>query len=65
VFKAKLIVVLADGKSYSSVETELGRSRPAIARWKTRFEEARIAGLSGRHKGACLAKQRRPCRRGC
>ncbi|MCU1328452.1 MAG: endonuclease [Bryobacterales bacterium] len=48
VFKAKLIVVLADGRSYSSVETELGRSRPTIARWKARFEEARIAGLSGR-----------------
>jgi len=52
VFKAKLILALADGKSYSTVEAELGTSRPTIARWKARFEEGRIAGLEGRHKGS-------------
>jgi transposase len=52
VFKAKLILALADGKSYSTVEAELSTSRPTIARWKARFEEARIAGLEGRHKGS-------------
>ena len=52
VFKAKLILALAEGKSYSTVEAELGTSRPTIARWKARFEEARIAGLEGRHKGS-------------
>jgi len=50
VFKAKLILALADGKSYSMVEAELGTSRTTIARWKARFEAARIAGLEGRHK---------------
>jgi hypothetical protein len=39
VFKAKLIIALADGKRYSTVEAELNTSRPTIARWKTRFEE--------------------------
>jgi transposase len=34
------------------VEAELNTSRPTIARWKARFEEARIAGLEGRHKGS-------------
>ena len=52
VFRAKLILALADGKSYSTVEAELNTSRPTIARWKARFEEARIAGLEGRHKGS-------------
>ena len=52
VFKAKLILALADGKSYSAVEAELGTSRPTIARWKARFGEARISGLGGRHKGS-------------
>jgi transposase len=52
VFKARLILALADGKSYSTVEAELNTSRPTIARWKARFEEARMAGLEGRHKGS-------------
>jgi hypothetical protein len=38
--------------SYSRIETELNTSRPTIARWKARFEEARIAGLEGRHQGS-------------
>ena len=52
VFKAKLILALADGVSYSRIEAELKTSRPTIARWKARFEEGRIAGLEGRHKGS-------------
>jgi transposase len=52
VFKARLILALADGKSYSTIEAELNTSRPTIARWKARFEAARIAGLDGRHKGS-------------
>jgi len=56
VFKAKLILALADGKSYSAVEAELNTSRPTIARWKARFEAGRIAGLEGRHKGSTPRK---------
>jgi transposase len=52
VFKAKLILALADGKSYSTVEAELKTSRPTIARWKARFEKGRIPGLEGKHKGS-------------
>ena len=52
VFKAKLILALADGVSYSRLETELNTSRPTIARWKARFQEGRIAALDGRHKGS-------------
>src|SRR5437588_12944359 len=52
VFKARLILALADGKSYSDVEAELNTSRPTIARWKARFKQARVAGLEAKHKGS-------------
>jgi transposase len=52
VFKARLILALANGNSYSAVEAELNTSRPTIARWKARFEEARIEGLEALHKGS-------------
>ena len=52
VFKANLILALADGKSYSTVEAELKTSRPTIARWKARFEEKRSEGLEGQYKGS-------------
>lgn len=52
VFKARLILALADGVSYSRIEAELKTSRPTIARWRARFEEGRIAGLEGRHIGS-------------
>jgi hypothetical protein len=48
VFKAKLILALADGVSYSAIEAALKTSRFTIARWKARFEQGRIAGLDGR-----------------
>ena len=52
VFKATLILALADGNSYSRIEAELNTARPTIARWKKRFEKDRIAGLEERHKGS-------------
>jgi transposase len=52
VFRARLILALAVGKSYSQIEAELNTSRPTIARWKQRFEESGMAGLDPRHKGS-------------
>src|SRR5580698_2111863 len=52
VFKARLILALADGKSYSAVEAELNTSRPTIARWRARFEQARMKGLEGQYRGS-------------
>ena len=57
VFKARLILALADGKSYSAVETELKTSRPTIARWRARFQQGRIEGLEGQHKGSRPRKE--------
>lgn len=52
VFVARLILALADGKSYSQIETELNTSRPTIARWKARFEKDGMAGLQSQHRGS-------------
>jgi transposase len=52
VFRARLILALADGKSWSQIQVELHTSRPTIARWKRRFEELGMAGLDPRHKGS-------------
>jgi transposase len=48
VFRARLILALSDGKSWSQLQT----SRPTIARWKRRFEQGGLAGLDPRHKGS-------------
>jgi transposase/transposase-like protein len=52
VFRARLILALDAGKSYSQIEAELGTSRPTIARWRRRFEEEGLAGLDARHQGS-------------
>jgi transposase len=52
VFRARLILALADGKTWSQIESDLGTSRPTIARWKRRFEEQGMAGLDPQHKGS-------------
>ena len=51
VFRARLVLALASGKSYGQIETELQTSRPTIARWKQRFEVARLDGLEPRYQG--------------
>ena len=52
VFRARLMLALADGESWSQIEVRLGTSRPTIARWKRRFEQEGMAGLDAKHKGS-------------
>jgi Homeodomain-like domain len=52
VFRARLILALADGLSYREIEKRLRTSPPTIARWRQRFEQHRIDGLNPRHKGS-------------
>src|SRR5579863_5453314 len=52
VFRARLILALADGQTYSQIMALLQTTAPTISRWKQRFEEAGIAGLDPRHKGS-------------
>ena len=50
--RARAILLLADGVSYTEVTTALGWSSATIAKWKARFEAQRLAGLWGRHQGS-------------
>ena len=52
VFRARLILALADGQSYSQIMASLNTTAPTISRWKKRFEQEGLAGLNPRHKGS-------------
>src|SRR5215469_8808092 len=52
VFRARLILALAAGKRYREMEKSLGTSAPTIARWRKRFEQRRLDGLEGLHRGS-------------
>jgi len=52
VFRARLILALAEGQSYREIERSMHTSAATIARWRSRFEQDRLAGLEGRHKGS-------------
>jgi putative transposase len=52
VFRARLIWALAAGNSYREIESGMGTSATTIARWRSRFEQDRLAGLEGSHQGS-------------
>ncbi|MBV8828335.1 MAG: helix-turn-helix domain-containing protein, partial [Acidobacteriaceae bacterium] len=45
VFRARIILALADGLSYREIERKLGASSATVALWKRRFEHRGIDGL--------------------
>lgn len=49
--RARLILMLADGDSYLEIRSALKCNPNYISRWKSRFEEGRLAGLFSRHGG--------------
>lgn len=52
VFRARLILMLADGLPYRTIQERLDTTAPTISRWKDRFLKARVAGLLEiRHPG--------------
>ena len=51
-FRARLILALADGASYSQIMRSLQTTAPTISSWKQRFEEQGMRGLDPRHKGS-------------
>jgi transposase len=48
--RARVIVMLADGASYSAIEHALPCYRDYINRWRRRFLAKRLAGLQSRHR---------------
>lgn len=52
VFRARLILMLAAGRSYTEVQRRLNTTAPTISKWRKRFLEQRVDGLMReRHPG--------------
>jgi transposase len=52
VFRARIVLALADGLSYREIERKLGASSATVSLWKGRFERSGMEGLQGQHKGS-------------
>ena len=49
--RARLILALAMGQTYTEIEHGMKTTAPTITRWKYRFEKYGIPGLQARHQG--------------
>ena len=49
--RAKVILMLAEGTSYSTIEATLWCYRDYVNRWRRRFATDRLEGLRSRHRG--------------
>lgn len=55
--RARLMLMLAAGQSYSEIRAALGCNGSYISRWKQRFVAERLAGLYARHPGRAVDKR--------
>jgi transposase len=55
--RARLILLLAQGRSYLAIRQVLGCNPNYISRWKGRFEAERLAGLYSHHRGRAVEKR--------
>jgi transposase len=51
VFRAKLILMLAEGSSFNAIKRQLQTTAPTIVRWKQRFRRYGLEGLDTYHPG--------------
>jgi transposase len=52
VIKARMVLMLAAGRSYAEIQERLQSTAPTISRWKKRFLDNRVSGLiEARHPG--------------
>ena len=54
--RARLIMMLDEGVSWSMISAQLPCTADYISRWKGRFEAERLGGLYARHRGRAVAK---------
>lgn len=50
--RARIILLLADGHSYTAIAERVGCTAPTISLWKQRFLERRVTGLRAEHRGS-------------
>ena len=55
--RARLILLLAEGRSYAEIESKLDCSQRFIKLWRSRFLAQRLDGLYARHQGRQSAPQ--------
>src|SRR5271154_808561 len=55
--RARLILLLAQGRSYLAIRQVLGCTPNYISRWKGRFEVERLAGLYSHHPARAVEKR--------
>ena len=55
--RARLLLLLAEGRSYQMIQQELPCDATFIVRWKQRFLQDRLAGLYARHPGRAVQKR--------
>ena len=55
--RARLMLLLAQGKSYLAIRQVLGCNPNYISRWKGRFEAERLVGLYSHYRGRAVAKR--------
>ena len=51
VFRARLILMLAEGASFNTIKRQLHTTAPTISRWKARFLDCGVDGLDTCHPG--------------
>src|ERR1700740_873442 len=51
VFRARLILMLAEGASFNAIKRQLHTTAPTISRWKARFLDSGMDGLDTHHPG--------------
>lgn len=56
VVRAKLVVLVADGTTLSSVARQVGLRRRIVHKWATRFVKLRLAGLEDRPRSGRPAR---------
>jgi transposase len=49
--RAQVILMLADGESFTTIRAAVGCYPDYVSRWKQRFEADRVAGLQARYRG--------------
>src|SRR5215831_21329209 len=54
--RARLILMLAGGKSFTMIQFALNCDRSYISRWKARFQREGLGGLYSRHRGRVVGK---------
>ena len=64
VFRARLILALAEGHIYREIAKGMRTSAATIARWRTRFEQDRLADWKDGIRAASPLPLRPPCRPG-